>query len=567
MRHATILLALSIATTARADGDRTLHLAVHGSLDSAVVGAALARELGVDVAVVDSTGGTCELPCLDVAIDGKNTATIVFAPRSGPPRGRTVTLGPDTSQWALVVTLLAGNVVRDEAQDVLAGLPSRDLPRPPDTGAVPAAPGEQAGVMPPAAPGSGPVTHPEDAAPPTEAAREHSWLAIGFLPVLSTDLTHVGSVQHSLSFNVLVGASGGSSGLSLSGIADLQRGPVSGAQLAGVAALARRVSGTQIGGVAAISGDVSGLQVGGVAAVADRVAGVQIAGVASVAGSNADTQIGGVAAVSHGRTETQVAGVAAVTFGAARFQAGGVASVARGSVNSQVAGVAAVAAGDSNFQAGGVTSVAHGTANVQLAGVVNVAHRVRGLQLAPFNVAHEVDGVQVGVVNVGGSADGFSFGLINIVPGGRADLETSVDSNRTGTILFRHGSRRWHNVYGIGGHPVNTAGPNDDVWMYGLGFGPSLSFDDTLVDLEAIGWQVNHGPRHERDISILGQLRLSISHRFGPIAVVAGGILNSYITNDEQSPLILERTTSPAPMTDRGVTVTWWPSAFIGLRI
>jgi hypothetical protein len=213
-----------------------------------------------------------------------------------------------------------------------------------------------------------------------------------------------------------------------------------------------------------------------------------------------------------------------------------------------------------------VTSVARGTANIQIAGVVNVAHRLRGIQLAPINVAGEVDGVQIGVINIGGSADGFSFGLINIVPGGRYDLETAIDSNRTGTLLFRHGGRRWHNVYGIGGHPVKETGPSDDVWMYGLGFGPSLAFDNTVIDLEAIGWQVNHGPRHESDVSILGQLRLSVAHHWGPFALVAGGILNAYVTDDAQSPLMLERRATSAPMTT-GVTVTTWPSAFIGVRI
>src|SRR6185503_11138623 len=147
---------------------------------------------------------------------------------------------------------------------------------------------------------------------------------------------------------------------------------------------------------------------------------------------------------------------------------------------------------DANFQAGGVTSVSRGTANIQVAGVVNVARRLRGVQVAPINVAREVDGIQIGVINVGGSADGFSFGLINIVPGGRYDLESAIDSNKTGTLLFRHGGRRWHNVYGIGGHPVKEDGPSadsDDVWMYGLGFGPSLAFGSTVIDLETIAWQ------------------------------------------------------------------------------
>jgi hypothetical protein len=546
MRYAPILIALAVASTAHAEGDRTLHLALHGSIDGAAIGPALATELGVEVAVAD---GTCELPCLDVTVDGKHTATIMFAPRSGTPRARTVALGNDTTQWPLVITLLAGNVVRDEAQDVLAGLPSGHLPAPaaealpaevpPAPAPAPAAEATPADAPPALAPdlapaqGTGPVMRP---GPSAEPEPEHRFLGLGFVPGLSTDLTHIGSVRHFLSIDLLVGVSGGSSGLSLSGIADVERGLVAGFQVAGVAAIARRVAGTQVAGVAAVAGDVDGVQIAGTAAVAARIDGVQIGGVAAVSRASADTQIAGVAAVAHGR-----AGL-------------------------QIGGVAAVAGGDANVQAGGVTSVARGTANIQIAGVVNVARRVRGIQLAPINVAREVDGIQIGVINVGGSADGFSFGLINIVPGGRYDLETAIDSNKTGTVLFRHGGRRWHNVYGIGGHPVKETGPSDDVWMYGLGFGPSLAFDHTVIDLEAIGWQVNHGPRHDSDVSILGQLRLSVAQHWGPFAIVAGGILNAYVTNDAQSPLMLERRATSAPMAT-GVTVTTWPSAFIGLRI
>jgi hypothetical protein len=232
--------------------------------------------------------------------------------------------------------------------------------------------------------------------------------------------------------------------------------------------------------------------------------------------------------------------------------------------------------GNARFQAAGIASVAHGTANIQLAGVVNVARRLEGVQIAPINVARTGAGTQIGVINVGGDPDGFSFGLINIVPGGRYDLEAAVDSDKFGTVLFRHGGRRWHNVYGVAGRttdeaalhgPGATSSANDDVWMYGLGFGPSLAFGDTVIDLEAIGWEVNHGARHEKNVSILGQLRLSVAHHWGPFAIVAGGLLNTYVTNDEQSPLMLERRAPDAGPMDRGTWVTVWPSAFVGVRI
>ncbi len=558
MRTAPILIALAAATTARADPDRTLHLAVHGSVDHAVLGPALASELGVEVEVAD---GTCDVPCLDIAIDGEHTATVVFAPRSGAPRARSIALGNDPAQWPVVITLLAGNVVRDEAQDVLAGLPERELPLPPDAAVsdpgVPDAPDEPV-PAPPTAPPPPPVAGPEAgpglAAPAdTELApTEHRVFGLGLVPGLSTDLTHIGQVEHFLSIDVLVGVSGGSTGLSLSGIADVERGLAAGVQVGGVAAVAWRVAGTQVAGVAAVSGDVDGVQVAGTAAIARQVDGIQA---------------GGIAAVARGRAGTQAAGIAATAAGDAHLQLAGIASVASGTAGVQAGGIAAVAGRDDNVQASGIASVARGTANIQLAGVVNVARRVSGLQIAPINVAREVDGVQIGVINVGGSADGFSFGLINIVPGGRYDLETAVDSDRIGTVLFRHGGRRWHNVYGVGGHPVDRNGPNDDVWMYGLGFGPSLPMGDTVIDLEAIGWQVNHGPRHESDVSILGQLRLSVAHHWGAFGVVAGGILNTYVTDDPQSPLVLERRTTGAPMSSSNVTTTIWPSAFVGVRI
>ena len=568
MRHAPLLLGFAVATAAHADVAPTLHLAVHGSIDGDSVGAAIARELAVHV---ELAGGTCELPCLDVAIDGKSFATVVFAPRSGAPRQRRVKLGHDTRQWRLVITLLAGNLVRDEAQDVLAGLPPRAQPPPQAVAApadVPPAPEDALAVAAPPGvsvavnvgadghageepPGAG-IAAPSEAAPllPTareldaDPAREHRFFHLGLVPPVSTDLTHIGTVRHAVSVNLLGGMSGGSSGVAIGGVADIQRDLTRGAQIAGIATIAPRVEGIQVAGVAAVAGDLDGGQIAGVAAIAARVDGAQIGGVAAASRSTADTQVAGIT------------------------------TLAEGDAGVQVAGVAAVAGRHANVQVAGVASVAHGTANVQVAGVVNVADRVRGLQIAPVNVAHEVDGVQIGVVNVG-SADGFSLGLINIVPGGRYDLETAFDTDKIGALLFRHGGRNWHNVYGIAGHSVDENDPklgaakisgNDDVWMYGFGFGPSVAFGNTLIDLEAIAWQVNHGPAHETDLSVLAQARLSIAHRFGPFALVVGGSLNTYITSDRSSPLILEHGTTSGPM-DQGVTSTTWPSAFVGVRI
>jgi hypothetical protein len=571
MRLATFLAVVGLAGVARAD-DRTLHLAVHGSLDADQMAKALASELGV---AVDVAGGACNVPCLDIAVDGQNTATILFSPRSGGSRSRSVALGTDTTQWPLVITLLAGNVVRDEAQDVLAGLPGDlDAPSPEaNPGDVPAPPAD---APPPIARPVRVTAVPVPVVAAVDEPREHSFVSIGFVPVLSTDLTHVGSVEHFLSFNALVGVSGGSSGFAASGLVDVQQGVVGGVQFAGISSIARRVSGTQAGGIAAVAGDVDGVQAAGIASAADHVTGVQAGGIAAIARSSADLQLAGIAAVTHHAAGSQFAGIAAVSGAGASVQGGGIAAVAHGDANIQAAGIASVATGDANVQAAGITNVARGNANIQVAGLVNVAGQAHGVQLAPINVSHGGDGLQVGVINVGGSPEGFSFGLINIVPGGRYDLESAVDSSKMGTILFRHGGRRWHNVYGVGGHPVDRSDSsrsgNDDVWMYGLGFGPSIQLgDDNVIDLEAIAWQVNHGPSHESDLSLLAQGRLSVTHYWGPFGIVAGVVYNTYITDDHMSPLLLERRATRTPTSpstpDRSTTVERWPSAFIGIRI
>lgn len=568
---------LLVLAAAPASAEPTaLTVSVGDGIDGDAVRGRLSTELRMPV-VATREGGACKLPCLSVTVDGAS-ATVSFTPVRGVPRARTVELGTDASQWPIVITLLAGNVVRDEAADLLALLPEPD--RPPAEQAVPvvvpsveaelpAAPEEDApGELPAAAPMLAPAAASIRAgrlAPPPEGP----WklLGFGFVPGLSTDFTQIGRVTHFLSLDLIAGVSGGSTGVTISGIADIERGRVWGFQIAGVTAFARRVAGFQISGVAAVSGALHGVQLAGTAAVADSAEGVQIGGVAAVSRGHADLQIAGVAAAARGRASTQLAGVSATADGAARIQLAGVAVSARGDTNIQGAGVASVAR-SANVQVAGVASVARGTANIQVAGVVNVARRLEGIQIAPINVARRVDGIQIGVINIG-SADGFSFGLINIVPGGRADLEATVDSSRLGTILFRHGGRRWHNVYGIGGHPVDETGgdKSDDVWMYGLGFGPSFRAGSTIFDLELIGWQINHGARHYDGISILGQLRLSIAYGLGPFRIVAGGALNGHISTDPASPLVLERRSPGTPMETREVRVVTWPSAFIGLRI
>jgi hypothetical protein len=170
---------------------------------------------------------------------------------------------------------------------------------------------------------------------------------------------------------------------------------------------------------------------------------------------------------------------------------------------------------------------------------------------------------------VSGSPEGTSIGVLNFVRGGRLDVEASVDSSAFGTALVRHGGRRWHNVYGVGGHPMDRgAGTRSrDIWMYGLGLGPTWQVGATRVDVEAMAWQVNHGASHSDRLSLLAQLRASIAHPISRgVALVVGGAVNGYISSDRMAPLLVERR---VPDTDTGERYHFalWLSAFVGVRL
>lgn len=463
MRRSTLATALAlVAVPSIAAAD--LNLIVSGDLDPDLVRTRIVEELGTPTTLV-ADPAACTAPCLDVAISGAQ-ATVVFSPASGPIRARAVALGDDPAQWPVLVTLLAGNLVRDEASTLLAELP------PPPPAAM---------IAPPTFAPSAEIRQPEYDQP----------FVLGILPFVSTDLGRAARTRHKFALHAAAGIGGGVDVLAISGAADLQLGTVRGGQIGGAVAVATRVSGFQLGGAVAAAYELEGFQLGGAVAYAHHGGGVQV---------------------------------------------------------------------------GGAVAISGGVAHVQVAGALNVAKEVSGLQLAPINIAKRVRGVQLGVINVG-SNEGVSLGLINIVPGGRTDVEAVVDSSSIGAVLVRHGSRRWHNVYAVAGHPVDETGISDSIWMYGLGFGPSWHHGASTVDLELMGWQVNHGAAHETGLSILGQLRLSVAHDLGPASIVVGGAINSYISSDSMAPLLLERRPATAGMTEDPDGVAVWPSAFVGVRL
>ena len=533
MRMTSLATVLLLAARAHAGNTSPIELTITGSVDAGVVATSIASELARPVTPIAATAA-CHAPCLAIAVTS-SSGTVTFTTTEGGTRQRTIDLGSDRAQWTTMLTLLAGNLVRDEAADLLADAPVVAPAETEDVAAVETPPPIVIVPTPP----SIVVARPLPPAP-------SSLFSIGLVPGVSTDLLDL-QRSHRISIGLVASATGNVDGIALSGAVDVVRG----------------MSGLQISGAVAVAGDLTGVQIAGAVTVADQSNGAQFAGAASLA-HRAHLQVAGaVTAADH--AETQIAGAVSVAKRSDLQIAGAV--TASYQASTQIAGAVAVSE-RSDFQiAGAVTSSRDAT--TQIAGGVNVATHLSGFQLAPINIARRNDGVQLGVINIGGGPDGDSFGLINIVPGGRTDLEASVDSDRIGTLMLRHGGRHWHNVYGFGGQHVSepNGAPNDDVWMYGLGIGPSFHVANLPVDLDVIAWEVNHGDHHEDHVSLLDQLRLTVGVPVGPVTLVAGGALNAYVSSDHSSPFITARTTMPIDPMDTTVTVKVWPSLFVGARI
>ena len=125
MKRTTFLAATLFAASAHAQPATTapaIELAVTGSIDAGVVATSIATELATPVTPL-AANQACHAPCLAVAVQG-TAATVTFTTATGGTRQRTIELGGDRAQWPELLTLLAGNLVRDEAADLLAEAPA-----------------------------------------------------------------------------------------------------------------------------------------------------------------------------------------------------------------------------------------------------------------------------------------------------------------------------------------------------------------------------------------------------------------------------------------------------------
>jgi hypothetical protein len=261
-----------------------LELPPGSALDAERLRATIARELGVlVVAEPGAPGGT-----LVVRQEGE-TLTVAFDGPGGRRDARSITAAADPAHTEQDVALVAVNVARDQTQAFLEPPPAAP-PEPPAPQPPPAPP-------PPADPTLSPCAE-------AAAARARTPVGVDFVPLVGTSSIDAGRSVRTLSIGALGAVSSGIGAVAVSGLVNVDAGPVCGVEAAGLVNVAGRVEGLQVSGIAGVAADGSrGAQVSLVNVAAGQLRGVQI-GLVNVA-RDTDAQIGLVNVDLHGRTNLQ----------------------------------------------------------------------------------------------------------------------------------------------------------------------------------------------------------------------------------------------------------------------
>lgn len=303
MKRLLVLATMGLLVALASVGHATeLYLAVTPAADlpsAATLQAAIEQELGIALTPAPATQPlAADAAVLSIAPQQPGRATVSFRSPDGHVAGRALALPADPQRALETLALLAANLVRNEADELLEGWRAtapKPLPQPATPTEPPISPAEPIADVPLALdllPGFG--------WPQWSPGPERRHLAVGLLATVSAELDGVALAPlfHVQTRRV--------QGLQIAASANVSIGPLQGAQLSGGVNLAfDSVAGTQVGLLNATQGTVRGAQVGLLNLATGRVTGLQV-GLLNLA-DDADVGVGLLSIYRHGRTHVQVA--------------------------------------------------------------------------------------------------------------------------------------------------------------------------------------------------------------------------------------------------------------------
>lgn len=490
--------------------------------------AALAAELGVAVTTREDARDV--IPTVSVVRLASGNVEVSLASRSLPRASREIVLKGTVEEQSETVTLVAANLVRNEAASLLPDL-------------RPAAPAPQVGSADVAVP---PPLPPIDRC----ALKIDEPFAVDLAPGVGSSSSRSGrAATRAFSLGLFGTYSRALRGLELSIGVNLKRYSVCGAQLASGANIALGpVVGAQFANFNLAGEGLRGLQIGTVNVSGDAVRGAQLAVVNVAGGSVTGAQLGianyggelhglqaGVANLDGGNLEGLQVGVVNLAFGGVQGAQIGVLNVSGGAAHGLQLGVANVAAGETS-----------------------------GLQLGVANVsAGAARGVQFGLVNYADSSRA-SIGILSIVRRGRTSLDVSSAVN-TGATLFgiTHGGRYIHNVLGVGIRDARGDEGARLALLYGIGV-RAFSSERFRFDIDALSLQLLHEGAYDEN-TYVPQLRAAFTYMFfRGLGVMVAPSYQVMLTSDPQE---ITQSNWGQKVFHRGdLRVIGYPEVTLGLR-
>jgi hypothetical protein len=330
---------------------------------------------------------------------------------------------------------------------------------------------------------------------------------VSLLPFVSTNGKLTGNVVNKFSVNVIGGYTGGTNGLEIGTVFNIDRQDVKGVQLAGAAnVVGGNVKGIQAaGGLNFTMGSFRGLQLsGGTNILMDTLRGVQLAGGLNI---NRGKIYGG-----------QMAGGLNVALNDLDFQLAGGLNFVKGNVRKlQVAG--------------GANATWDTLKGLQLAGGYNFARYMNGTQISFVNVAQKSRGLQIGFINIIDTCDGgVPVGFLNLVKNGLHQVEFAVSYYRFVymSVAVRIGVPAFHNIFVAGIYPAFS------IWTFGYGIGHDFRLAKKFnLNLDGYVQHYNHDFKFSTYVSEWTRIDLLFEwkpeRRFG---IAAGPVLNYFIVSE-----------------------------------
>jgi hypothetical protein len=394
-------------------------------LDPMLIQLAVAKELAVPVIEVPTATSTTVRVA---ATKGGDLSVVVEQP--GKPRLMRAVAAPGRDdEVPEAAALLAGNLARDEATELLSELEPKPQPavaeasapeRAPEAAKAPAASPPPAPAALPSYPVNLTLFHPVSIVPHVERARVQVELGLFFSRVGQVDamsanpfVTVVHGRAQGGQFTGVAGIyQGGVRGAALSGVFEMHQGPFQGLAAAGVVSVGRGPGkGLTVAGISATqAGPFLGLEASGVTNVqTDSLTGMQAAGVANVAGDVDGAQIS----------------------------------------------------------------------------LANVAGDFRGAQIGIVNVASRVEGLQLGLVNVADDIDGASVGFVTYSKSGRVQPVAWYSNSSPVNLGLRLYTGPLYAMPTLGfDQSTDASGKRGDVFSPGLSLGGRIPVARAFVDID-----------------------------------------------------------------------------------